>query len=795
MTSNELFNKSIITLELPKVLAILAEKAVSEGAKNMARNLRPLEYAEDAERLMSQTSAAVFISAKRGSPSFRYLKDVSPSLARIDLGGILSMRELLEIAGILRNTASVKEYYFTDKRQDDATCLDLYFDLLKPNRYFEEKINSCILSEDEMADNASPELASIRRSINNANSRIRDVLQKMISSPSYSKYLQDNLITQRNGRYVLPVRSEHKGDMPGLVHDVSSSGQTLFIEPMPVVEANNEIQTLLNRESKEIERILYELSNEAAGFSADINANYRNLVLLDFIFAKAKLSYDMEAYPPRLSDSGPVRLIHARHPLILRDKVVPIDVTLGDTYDTLVITGPNTGGKTVSLKTLGLLSLMSACGLHIPASEESSCRVFKRIFADIGDEQSIEQSLSTFSSHMTHIVDILANSDEHTLSIYDELGAGTDPVEGAALAMAIIENTRARGSLCAATTHYAELKVFAMKTEGVENASCEFDVKTLRPTYRLVTGIPGRSNAFAIAGRIGLPDEVIEHAKELVAGENMHFEDLLDNLEQNRQQMEKEKQKAELLRREIEELSARAKKHEKEYEIEREKQLALAREEAKKLIEDTRIASDRLISELEQIRRRSSAVEAEELNRARTEAGTSINKMKENTGTLEKPVYIPPLPRKLRIGDTVVIVRTGTSATVLSAEDKNGAVRVQAGIMKINVKTNELRLEDKPKVKLPASNIKVIKSGNSSTGPSLDLRGMTAEEALLDLENYLDDAIQANLTSVTIIHGKGTGKLREAVHDRLRQLKGRSISSYRLGKYGEGETGVTIVEF
>ncbi|MBQ4624104.1 MAG: endonuclease MutS2, partial [Clostridia bacterium] len=627
MNHSSLYHKSQSLLELPKILDMLAARASSDGAKKMALNLAPEEYAEDALRAQNMTTAAVNISAKRGSPSFRALKDVGPALARVELGGILSMRELLEIRGVLGCARSVKDYYFSDKTNEESTPLDHYFDLLRTNRYFEDKIGNAIVSEEEMSDHASPELFTIRKSIAAANAKIRDTLNKMITSPSYSKLLQENIVTMRGGRYVVPVKSEHRGDVPGLVHDISSSGQTVFIEPMSVVNANNEIQTLLSREKKEIERILYELSSEAAGFSGEISSNYHNLVFLDFTFAKARLSYDLECFAPALSDDGPIELIHARHPLINAAKVVPIDLHMGRDFDTLVITGPNTGGKTVSLKTLGLFSLMGACGLHIPAREGSRLRVFRQVFADIGDEQSIEQSLSTFSSHMTNITEILAAADERTLVIFDELGAGTDPVEGAALAISIIEESRSLGAMVAATTHYAELKVYAMKTPGVENASCEFDVSTLRPTYRLLIGIPGRSNAFAIAARIGLAEHVISHARDLVAGENVRFEDLLDNLERNRQEMEKEKARAIEYRRETEELSKKARELEAQYRKERDRMMADAKAEAQRIIDETQRESGRILADLSALRDRT-GLTAEEINAARTMAGTGMNQMR-----------------------------------------------------------------------------------------------------------------------------------------------------------------------
>ncbi len=613
----------------------------------------------------------------------------------------------------------------------------------------------------------------------------------MITSPSYSKLLQENIVTMRGGRYVVPVKSEHRGDVPGLVHDISSSGQTVFIEPMSVVNANNEIQTLLSREKKEIERILYELSSEAAGFSGEISSNYHNLVFLDFTFAKARLSYDLECFAPALSDDGPIELIHARHPLINAAKVVPIDLHMGRDFDTLVITGPNTGGKTVSLKTLGLFSLIGACGLHVPAREGSRLRVFRQVFADIGDEQSIEQSLSTFSSHMTNITEILAAADERTLVIFDELGAGTDPVEGAALAISIIEESRSLGAMVAATTHYAELKVYAMKTPGVENASCEFDVSTLRPTYRLLIGIPGRSNAFAIAARIGLAEHVISHARDLVAGENVRFEDLLDNLERNRQEMEKEKARAIEYRRETEELSKKARELEAQYRKERDRMMADAKAEAQRIIDETQRESGRILADLSALRDRT-GLTAEEINAARTMAGTGMNQMRKKNNVEPPKIVVPPLARDLVAGDTVEVVKSGVKATVLAPADSKGMVKLKAGIMNLTVNKKELRLVDAPKVKLPEVQVNITRTGGASADMSLDLRGMASDEALIELDQYLDHAARANLTSVTIIHGKGTGKLRDAVQARLRQT--RAVKSFRLGRYGEGESGVTVVE-
>ena len=545
----ELFEKSIHTLELPRVLAMLADQAVTQEGKERCLALRPLTDADDVRRRLAETTAAAEMMTLNGTPSFSGIKPVASSLQRADMGGALNTRELLDIAAVLRAARSAGEYA-GGRREDKKTPIDHLFASLVPNRFLEERITGSIVAEDEIADAASPELASIRRHIRSTAAKVRDILQKIISS-NQSKYLQEAIITQRNDRFVVPVKSEHKNEIPGLVHDVSSSGGTFFVEPMGVVKANNELRELQAREEKEIERILAELSAQCAAHKEDIAQDYDLLIMLDVIFARGKLSYRMGASEPAIAGKG-VFLRRARHPLLDRKKAVANDLSLGVDYDTLVITGPNTGGKTVTLKTMGLLILMAQCGLHIPVDADSHIQIFSRVLADIGDEQSIAQSLSTFSSHMVNIVGILDEADDETLILFDELGAGTDPIEGAALAAAIIERARQLGALVAATTHYAELKVYAMTTAGVENASCEFNVDSLAPTYRLLVGIPGKSNAFAISERLGLPKEIIQKAAARLDAENVRFEDVLTQLDQQRQEMEREKETARKLRREIE---------------------------------------------------------------------------------------------------------------------------------------------------------------------------------------------------------------------------------------------------
>ena len=786
-----LFEKSIETLELPRVLALLADEAATEEGRERCLALRPVSVPGDVNRLQKQTSAAFELLVKHGTPSLSGIRPVAAALQRADRGGALNTRELLDIAQVLRCARSVREY---GGGGEGKTVLDGYFDSLTANRFLEDKITGSILSEDEIADAASPELADIRRHIRAAAGKVRDVLNRLISS-NQSKYLQDAIITMRGGRYVVPVKSEHKNDIPGLVHDVSGSGGTFFIEPMGVVNANNELRELQAKEQKEVERILAELSADCAGFKTDIEDDYKTLVSLDCIFARAKLSSAMGAMEPALGSR--IELKRARHPLLDPKTAVRNDLALGGSFDTLVITGPNTGGKTVTLKTLGLLTLMAQCGLHIPASDGSTVRVCSAVLADIGDEQSIDQSLSTFSSHMTNIVAILEQADDETLILFDELGAGTDPVEGAALAAAVIESARAMGSHVAATTHYAELKVYAMTTKGVENASCEFDVETLAPTYRVLIGIPGKSNAFAISRRLGLPGYIIQKAADRIDAENVRFEDVLSQLDLQRQAMEKEKEKAAQLRREMEEDRAQAEEYRARIEEERRRATEKAQAEARSIIEQAREAADQTFKELNEMRRRQEqAKDWVDDNERRSELRRKLNEADAALGGRKEDLPPPPPTRDAVAGDIVELVKMGTQAEVVGV-NKDGTLQLQAGILKLKARQSEVRvLEDatarkKERAKDKARAASVSRPFRASAAKAeLDLRGMMVDEALGAVDLFLDNALMGKLETVTIIHGKGTGALRKAVREHLK--KSRYVKEYRPGVYGEGEDGVTV---
>ena len=778
----DLFEKSMETLELPRVLSLLADQAVTEEGKERARRLRPeTDPAEVALRL-KETTAAVNKMVLRGSPSFSGVKPVAGSLQRADMGGSLNTRELLDIAGVLAAARSAKEYGESDG--EEKSPIDVLFHSLHPNRFLEDKITGSIVGDGELADSASPELASIRRHIRATESKVRDILQKIISS-SQAKYLQESIITQRSGRYVVPVKSEFKNEIPGLVHDLSGSGSTFFIEPMGVVKANNELRELQAKEEKEIDRILAELSAEAASFREDITLNYDLLIRLDSIFARGKLSARMGAMEPGLSAKS-LCLRRARHPLLPPKTAVANDLSLGEKFDTLVITGPNTGGKTVTLKTIGLLTLMAQCGLHIPAGDGSTIRVCQRVLADIGDEQSIAQSLSTFSSHMSNIVGMLAETDGETLVLFDELGGGTDPVEGAALAAAIIEHARSLGALVAATTHYAELKVYAMTTPGVENASCEFDVETLAPTYRLLVGIPGKSNAFAISQRLGLPQEIIQQAAARVSAENVRFEDVLTKLDQQRQ--------AAQLRLEMEQAAAKAQEYRDSLQKEKEKNEARAKAEARAILDEARRTADEVFRELGDMRKKAQKEQDwQAVNDQRAGLRHRLNEAEDKLGVREKAAP-PPMLRPAQKGDTVTILKTGTQGTVLSV-NKDGVLQLQAGILRITAKQEEVRVVEGETQTQKAARQYIQRTEHKlrSLGAKaeVDLRGMTTDEAEMTLSQFLDRAIMGNLTQVTVIHGKGTGAVRKAVHTYLKRCKG--VASFRLGRYGEGEDGVTIV--
>ena len=784
--------KSFITLELPAVLEMLAAQAESELGKEQARALEPSQNTEEVRRRLQETSDAARLMTLRGSPSFSGIRDIRPALDRARLGGALNTRELLNIAGLARCARLCKAYLADEKHE--KTSIDSLFHGLRANKYLEERIFTAIPAEDEIADSASTDLADIRRKMRAAAARARDALNKILSSPSYAKALQEPIITMRSDRYVLPVRADHKNAIPGLVHDISSSGMTLFIEPMAAVKANNELRELAAKEKLEIERILTELSAECADHADDFSSDCVLLVRLDLIFAKARLSYKMDAAAAEISENGIV-LRRARHPLLDPAKAVPIDLTLGDEFDTLVITGPNTGGKTVALKTIGLLCSMNQCGLHIPAADGSSLPVFRHILADIGDEQSIEQSLSTFSAHMKNIVGILSDCEEGSLVLFDELGAGTDPTEGAALAISIIEYARGCGATIAATTHYAELKVYATNEPGVQNASCEFDVETLCPTYRLLVGIPGKSNAFAISRRLGLEESIISDASGRVGTETRSFEATIEKLEQTRHALERDRDEAARLLRKAEEEEKKASMLRAELSVRLEKAEVKARRDAQRILDEAREEADRVFAELDEMRRSANdEQQADEINRARTEMRRRLNEKEAalRPAEAEQPKENRQSSRKLRPGDTVVIKSMGVKAEVITVA-KDGTVSVKAGIMNVTAKEDELLLQEDKSGKKPVS------SHAAGTGarimhvaPEIDLRGMESLEAVLAAERYLDSAVMAKLKTVTIIHGKGTGALREAIQQMLKRNK--LVKNYRLGRYGEGETGVTVVE-
>ena len=796
---SELFDKSIRTLELPAVLEMLSAKAVSEAAREKSRHIMPATERQEVLRLLDETDAAKERLGLYGSPSFSGVKDVSEPLARADRGGMLNTRELLNIAGLL--TAARRVYEYDEERKGEATAIDRFFSALHTNKYLEDRIHGAILDEETIADTASAELTDIRRKMRIAASKGRQILQKIISSPSYAKVLQEALITQRDGRFVVPVKAECKGSLPGLVHDISSSGATLFVEPMGVVQANNELKELEAREEKEIERILRELSAQCADAMEYILLDYDMLVHLDMIFARAQLSYTMNASRPEVVRKGAISLKRARHPLLDQAKAVPVTVELGGDYDTLVITGPNTGGKTVTLKTLGLLCLMAQCGLHIPADSGSTVRVFNRILADVGDEQSIEQSLSTFSAHMSNTVEILRQADDDSLILFDELGAGTDPVEGAALAIAIIQHARSKGALIAATTHYAELKTFAMTTAGVENASCEFDVQTLRPTYRLLVGIPGKSNAFAISRRLGLDESVIADAKAQMDSESLRFEDVLAQLEEKRQRLEKAQTEANRLWQQREEDARKARIFREQMEKAKENARAKGEAEAKRIVREAQQKTEEIFAQLEELRKQQTrAANFQQVNDAKAAIRHDLKEAEAVLHSRDQEPETPAPSRPIAVGDLVELAGVKTAATVLNVNG-DGSMLLQAGKMKMTVKAGQVRLlESAEEIEKRKKQVAAAQRKNVSpqiqlaarAASELDIRGMETLEAESVVENYIDAAVMAKLGTVTIIHGKGTGALRKAVHEMLK--RNRAVKSFRLGRYGEGEAGVTVVE-
>ncbi len=788
-------NKYYKKLELDKILELLAEQTYSDGCREKAAKLEPLSGVDKIRAELKKTDDAFTLSAKFGTPRFRQIKDLSGSLKRAESGSMLSFRELLDIAEILRETAMLCDWYAQCSGIENS--LDVYFTELYPVRDLEQRISESIVSEEEMSDAASAELASIRKRIVRQGQNIRDQLDGMIKSKSTQKFLQDNIVTMRDGRYVLPVKSEHKGDVPGLVHDTSATGQTFFIEPMSVVEANNEIRILKAREQAEIERITRELSEKVGENAASIGNNFKAAEILELYFAKANLGAKMRACTPEIYSEPKVILKNARHPLLDMDTAVPISVEIGEKYDCLIVTGPNTGGKTVAIKTVGLLTLMTMCGLMIPAAEGSVIGAFNGIYVDIGDEQSIEQSLSTFSSHMMNIVNILEKADSDSLVLIDELGSGTDPVEGAALAVSILTTFKNYSCKVLATTHYQEVKMFALRTEGVENASCEFDVETLKPTYKLVVGVPGKSNAFAITRRLGMPEFVISRAEDLVSTEDKRFEQVVDALEKSRQELETLKESLAVSERNAKMTEGELKQKLSDLEQQKEKELEKARQRALSIIEDTRAKSNMLLNELEELKK---AKDKEELRKGIADKKSRISGELNRMHDAANPVVVRVtedyvLPRPLKVGDSVMLADTRREGSLLTLPNMSGVCYVQIGMMRVKTNQKNLRLvENTKKKEQPKSSVKkqVTSNMNRRGGMELDIRGMLGDEGVLEVERFIDSSQLAGLSQIVIIHGKGTGALRAAVHQALKTNP--SVKSYRLGAYGEGEAGVTVVE-
>lgn len=785
--------KTLKTLEYDKILKMLSAFAKNDTTKEKILTLSPSAQFRAVEQMLAETDAAVTLILKYGSPELLWISDIKEQVKRLQIGGSLNMPELLNLGRILKNARILKSL-----TPEQTGILSGYLEELTPNKSLEDCIFSSILSEEELSDGASPALSSIRRKMRNASARIKDSLDSMIRSGHYQKFLQDSIITMRNNRYVVPVKAEHRSDVKGIVHDISSSGGTVFIEPEGVVNANNELHELEVKEKAEIERILMEISARAAEFSEELALNFDTLIHLDFVFAKARLALDMKAICPDLNQQGRVFIKEGRHPLIDRKKIVPTTVFLGEDFDSLIVTGPNTGGKTVVLKTIGLFCLMTQSGLFIPAADSSIMPVYEDVFADIGDEQSIEQSLSTFSSHMKNTVHIINHVRSNCLVLFDELGAGTDPVEGAALATAILEHIRSLGAKTVATTHYSELKLYALSTPGVENASCEFDVETLSPTYRLLIGVPGKSNAFAISSKLGLPQSIIDRSKGMLSKESIQFEDILTNIEQNRLTAERDSEESGRMRQEIEDLKRQLEQERDHIEKQKDKIYDRAREKADKIIKKAQDEVDALLAEFKQAQKAKDDQDAlRAMNELKQELGLKQKKNKPPKNRTEKPKKVGVINiNSLKLGATVMLDDLGDKGSVLSINKKDKTVQVQVGIMKINSKIENLTLLEDDTGKPPKNAYTPPRNSgglrSSSMKAEVDLRGMLLEEALLEADKFLDEASMAGLHTVSIIHGKGTGTLRQGIGQMLR--KHPQVKSFRLGKYGEGENGVTIVE-
>ena len=788
-------NKYYKTLELHKVLEMLASCTSNETTKKMALEIEPCCDCEEVKREISKVSQAFELSVRFGTPPFSAFKDVNGHLRRAKSGGRLSLKDLLEILSVLKQIRDLSSWY--KHCEDTETDLDYLFNNLIPDDMLLQRLETSIVSEEELSDGASSELASIRRKIRQTGSKLRSTLDKMVKSSSMQKCLQESVITMRDGRYVLPVKSEYKGAVPGLVHDTSSTGQTYFIEPMSIVECNNDIRILESQEQEEIDRIIRALTAECAMRADSISEGWRVCTILNLYFAKSEFAARIKATAPVISDDGVIELKKARHPLIDPGRVVPVDISIGEDYNALIITGPNTGGKTVSLKTTGLLTLMTMCGLLIPVADGSRISVFDNILVDIGDNQSIEMNLSTFSSHINQVIDIIGKADKRSLVLLDELGSGTDPVEGAALAVSVIERLKSAGAKLMVTTHYQELKIYAIESEDTQNASCEFDIETLRPTYKLVMGSPGKSNAFAICQSLGMPSDVIEEAKTLVSTENMRFEMVIEKLEAARAELDKQNAELNRLRREAKENSEKLQKELAELEDMKEKELDKARSISMNIIENTKVKSNELLDELQSIKKQKSKAKFESMvSDAERLSKKSLNNMYDNANPVVKKKQNDnyKLPRALKTGDYVFIPSMNKNGTVVSNQDQKGFVFVQAGIMKMKMNISDLRLAEK-QTQNNQNKAKFTPKKNTASRQvqqELDIRGFAADEGVMELDMFINHAVMTGLSLVTVIHGKGTGVLRSAVHARLKKMP--VVKSFRLGVYGEGEDGVTIVE-
>ena len=786
--------KTLNKLEYNKIIAILEEQASSMRGRQLCRKLKPMTDLERINTCQEQTSAAFTRILKKGRLSLSDAFPVGESLKRLEIGGTLGSGELLRICKLLKTAARAKSYGRHDTQDDLADCLDVYFEQLEPLTPLTTEIERCIQGEDEISDDASSTLKSIRRSIGSLNDKVHSTLTNLVNG-SLRTYLQDPIITMRGDRYCVPVKAEYRNQVNGMIHDQSSTGSTLFIEPMAVVRLNNDLKELYAKEQEEIQVILARLSEDTALYIEEIRNNYKLLTDLDFIFAKGALALSMNASRPVLNQEGRIRIREGRHPLLDPRKVVPISVTLGEDFTLLIITGPNTGGKTVSLKTVGLFTLMGQAGLHIPAGDRSELAIFRQVYADIGDEQSIEQSLSTFSSHMTNIVSFLQEVDENSLVLFDELGAGTDPTEGAALAIAILSYLHKRNIRTMATTHYSELKVYALSTPGVENACCEFDVESLKPTYRLLIGIPGKSNAFAISGKLGLPDYIIEDAKQHLTEQDASFEDLLTDLESSKRTIEKEREAIETYKREVEALKNQAKQKQAKIEEQRERILKEANEKAGTILREAKELADETIRNFQKFGKEGISAAEMEKERARLR-----QKLKETsssgTMTVKKPKKAYK-PSDFKLGESVKVLSMNLTGTVSSLPDSRGNLTVQMGILRSQVNISDLEIIEEPasysvKSMKRTSKGKLKMSKSLSVSPEINLLGKTVDEAVSELDKYLDDAILSHLSTVRVVHGKGTGALRKGIHEFLRRQK--HVKSYRLGEFGEGDAGVTIVE-